>query len=63
MWGSGVKRFKCIDLHCGGEPARILISGFPTGNSGSSMAEKRAEMMANFDHVRKILLQVRTGRF
>ena len=29
MFGSGRKYFQCIDLHCGGEPARVLISGCP----------------------------------
>ena len=35
MYGS-VKRkhFSCVDVHCGGEPARILISGYPSNIPG-----------------------------
>ena len=55
MYGSGKKYFHCIDLHCGGEPARILLSGCPE-IPGNTMAEKRTEFMNNFDHIRKTLL-------
>ena len=30
----------CMDLHCGGEPARVLLSGGPTVK-GSTVEEKR----------------------
>lgn len=55
LYGSGKKQFHCIDLHCGGEPARVLISGLPE-IPGKTMAEKRVEIMANFDHIRQTLL-------
>ena len=32
--------FHCMDLHCGGEPARVLLSGCPTVK-GSTVEEKR----------------------
>ena len=60
MYGSGKKYFHCIDLHCGGEPARILLSGCPE-IPGNTMAEKRTEFMNNFDHIRKTLLQEPRG--
>ena len=28
------KHFSCVDVHCGGEPARILISGYPSNIPG-----------------------------
>ena len=60
MYGSGKKYFHCVDLHCGGEPARILLSGCPE-IPGNTMAEKRTEFMNNFDHIRKTLLQEPRG--
>lgn len=64
---------KCIDCHAGGEPARVVLSGFPrlpassgedqdgcsttmTTTTTTSALQKRNYIMANLDHVRKILL-------
>ena len=58
MWGSGRKYFDCIDLHCGGEPARVMFSINCPPIPGKSMAEKRECMIKNFDHIRRVLLQV-----
>ena len=60
MFGTSKKYFNCIDLHCGGEPARILISGCPP-IPGSTMAEKRKELMDNYDYIRQLLLQEPRG--
>ena len=41
MFGNGTKFFDCIDLHCGGEPARIVLgTDFPKVE-GITMAQKR----------------------
>lgn len=55
--------FSCIDVHCGGEPARILLSAPALLNKipGQSMAEKRLEMMQRFDGIRQVLLQEPRG--
>jgi len=58
MWGKGRKYFDCIDLHCGGEPARVMFSTNCPSIPGKSMSEKREAMIENFDHIRRVLLQV-----
>ena len=58
MWGKGRKYFDCIDLHCGGEPARVMFSTNCPPIPGKSMSEKRESMIENFDHIRRVLLQV-----
>ena len=55
VWGSGRKVFKCVDLHCGGEPARVLLSGAPYV-PGCSMLEKRKYFMEKLDMIRLLLL-------
>jgi len=55
VWGSGRKVFKCVDLHCGGEPARVLVSGVPY-IPGHTIMEKRKYFMDNLDNIRKVLL-------
>jgi len=52
--------YKCLDLHCGGEPARILYENAPEV-SGTSMEEKRNNFMKNHDHVRELLLHEPRG--
>mmetsp|Transcript_4585 Transcript_4585/g.8518 ORF Transcript_4585/g.8518 Transcript_4585/m.8518 type:complete len:355 (+) Transcript_4585:118-1182(+) len=44
-----------IDLHCGGEPARIVTAGLPP-IPGPTMLSKRTYFMSNLDYIRKILL-------
>ena len=61
MFGLGVKHFDCVDLHCEGEPARILTGGFPQV-PGTSMAEKREFIKNNAAHIPKLLLQVLVAR-
>ena len=57
MFGVGEKMFECVDLHCEGEPARIVTGGFPPV-PGMTMTEKREFIKNNLDHVPKLLLQV-----
>ncbi len=52
---SGSTRIQVVDSHTGGEPTRVVISGFPELN-GTTMAEKRADFSARFDHLRRGLI-------
>jgi len=50
---------RVIDLHCAGEPARVVVGGLPafsTRNGDRSMAAIREEVKANHDGIRKLLL-------
>jgi len=44
-----------IDAHTGGEPLRIIISGFPK-LKGATLLEKRASAKNDFDQIRKALM-------
>ena len=44
-----------IDAHTGGEPLRIIISGFPN-LKGATLLEKRANAKNDFEHIRKALM-------
>ena len=44
-----------VDMHTGGEPLRIITSGFPELPAGTIL-EKRAYFRDNLDHLRKILM-------
>lgn len=44
-----------IDMHTGGEPLRIVTSGYPPLPAGTIL-EKRAYVRDNLDHLRKILM-------
>lgn len=48
-------KVRCIDMHTGGEPLRILIDGYPEV-SGKTVLEKRSFFKSNFDHIRKGLM-------
>lgn len=54
-----MSRFKhiihTIDLHCGGEPTRLVLSGFPD-LQGATMALRKREMVQYHDHLRALLL-------
>jgi proline racemase len=60
MFGTSVKSLQVIDAHCGGEPARIVVSGLPN-IPGSTLYDKRAYMMDHLDHYRKMLIQEPRG--
>jgi proline racemase len=51
---------KSIDLHAGGEPARVIVDGFPKID-GSTMFEKRLFIMTHRDNIRKLLLHEPRG--
>ena len=46
---------KCIDCHAAGEPARVVVGGFPLP-PGETMYEKRNYMMEHMDNYRKLLI-------
>lgn len=45
----------CIDAHTGGEPLRIITSGFPP-ILGETILEKRAYVKEHLDHLRKLVM-------
>lgn len=57
MFGSSVKVFDCIDVHCEGEPARVVVGGFPPVK-GNTMAEKRLEIIDKHKDISRLLLRV-----
>ena len=58
MFSRGPKYFDCVDLHCGGEPARVVFGTDLPTLDGVSMAEKRDNFMRCQQHVADLLLKV-----
>jgi len=48
-------QMKTIDMHTGGEPLRVIVSGFPE-LKGNSVLEYRRYCKENFDHLRTALM-------
>ena len=48
-------QIKTIDMHTGGEPLRVIVSGFPE-LKGNSVLEYRRYCKENFDHLRTALM-------
>ena len=46
---------KTIDMHTGGEPLRVIVSGFPEPK-GNSVLDYRRYCKENLDHLRKVLM-------
>ena len=51
----GLRRVKCVDMHTGGEPLRIPISGIPE-IEGKSVLSKRRYFMEHLDVFRRQLM-------
>ena len=51
---------KTVEMHTGGGPLRIVISGFPK-IVGKTLLDKRQYLLDHFDHHRRILLQEPRG--
>ncbi len=51
-----------IDMHTGGEPLRIITSGYPAIPQGTIL-EKRAYVREHLDHLRKVLMFEPRGHF
>ena len=49
------QEIQTIDAHTGGEPLRIVISGYPELR-GNTLLEKRADAIDNHDEIRKTLM-------
>ena len=49
-----------LDCHTGGEPLRIITSGFPE-LKGDTLLAKRKNCMAHFDHLRKAIIHEPRG--
>lgn len=49
-----------IDYHTGGEPLRIITSGFPLLR-GQTILERRAEMKTHHDHLRRMIIHEPRG--
>ncbi|HWQ33885.1 MAG TPA: 4-hydroxyproline epimerase [Blastocatellia bacterium] len=54
------RRIQVIDSHTGGEPTRVVISGFPDLGSGS-MAERMEVFRREFDHYRSAIVNEPRG--
>ena len=48
-------KIKTIDLHTGGEPLRVILSGFPA-LQGGNVLEQRRFCQENYDHLRTALM-------
>lgn len=48
-------RIDCIDAHTGGEPLRVVTSGFPP-IPGKTILAKRQYVLENYDHLRKLIM-------
>ena len=60
LWRGDVLR--CVDLHCGGEPATVVVDGGGFDQvQGANMFEKRRDVMARLDHWREGLLHEPRG--
>ena len=46
---------RTVEMHTGGEPLRVILSGWPE-LSGASVLERRRQQMEHFDHLRKALM-------
>ncbi|KAF2734828.1 Diaminopimelate epimerase-like protein [Polyplosphaeria fusca] len=44
----------CVDMHTAGEPARIVIAGYPA--LSGALLEQRSQASAHYDHIRKRLM-------
>jgi 4-hydroxyproline epimerase len=54
------QHIQIIDSHTGGEPTRVVVGGFPT-LEGDTMADKREDFRARFDHFRSALINEPRG--
>ncbi|KIA97068.1 MULTISPECIES: proline racemase family protein [unclassified Flavobacterium] len=52
---SNALQIKTIDMHTGGEPLRVIVSGFPE-LKGNSVLEYRRDIKENYDYLRTSLM-------
>ena len=51
---------RVVDSHTEGEPTRVVIDGWPQP-AGATMAERRADLAARFDHLRRAVVREPRG--
>jgi trans-L-3-hydroxyproline dehydratase len=51
------------DMHTGGEPLRIVTSGYPELPKGTSILQKRAYVRDKLDHLRRLLMFEPRGHY
>ncbi|MDH5598030.1 MAG: proline racemase family protein, partial [Cyclobacteriaceae bacterium] len=51
----GGNTVQTIDMHTGGEPLRVIVSGMPP-LTGENVLQNRRQMMEQYDHFRKMLM-------
>ena len=49
------RTIRVVDSHTEGEPTRVVVSGIPEP-AGTTMMERRSDMKARFDHLRRAVL-------
>eukprot|EP00929_Paragymnodinium_shiwhaense_P014948 TRINITY_DN122951_c0_g1_i1.p1 TRINITY_DN122951_c0_g1~~TRINITY_DN122951_c0_g1_i1.p1 ORF type:complete len:362 (-),score=86.10 TRINITY_DN122951_c0_g1_i1:64-1149(-) len=59
-FGTGSKSLQVVDLHCEGEPARVVIGGMPS-IPGQTAFEMRKYLMEEADKYRRVLIQEPRG--
>lgn len=51
-----------VEMHTGGEPVRIVVSGYPA-IPGSTILDKRRHARENFDHLRRMIMFEPRGHY
>src|SRR3546814_4791496 len=59
-WSSDVCSSDLVTMHTGGEPLRIVTSGYPK-LQGSRLLDKRCDALANHDAFRRLLMHEPRG--
>ena len=55
MTQTALQRIEFVDSHTGGEPTRMIVSGFPDLGAGS-LAQRRERFARDFDHLRQAMV-------
>ena len=53
-------RIRCVEMHTGGEPLRVIIDGFPE-TKGKTVLERRRDCLERHDDLRKLLINEPRG--
>jgi proline racemase len=57
-----METIETVEMHTGGEPVRIIVSGYPT-LPGATLLDKRRAARERFDHVRRRLMHEPRGHY
>ncbi|XP_030200423.1 trans-L-3-hydroxyproline dehydratase [Gadus morhua] len=52
-----------VDMHTGGEPLRVILSGYPAEIPGDNLLSKRRHVRENLDHLRRALMFEPRGHY